>query len=133
MEIIKTINKKQNYITGIFEDIDSSMNYYNLIPDDIRSSFEIINITLQFPFYIIEEKNQFYFIDDIKKVLIKFKNIIPKYEHHTVYFNIYKVYEELNPNEVGKDIMGLLEHYHIDNSFLEEHDTKKIVKLLALK
>jgi hypothetical protein len=119
MFIIEAHNGKRAWISGILQDEAAAKDYFNAIPEDLRK-FQSINSvsTLSYPFYIVEERKTFRYLNqaDVEGL---FDNISKLDDENHVYFNLYFITQDFRHSEPGIDYMGTLNHMHIDNRFLK--------------
>ncbi|MFB6364331.1 hypothetical protein ACFCP7_09735 [Paenibacillus elgii] len=121
MYIIEAHNNIMAWISGIFQDEEAAMQYSDSIPDELKDYQRIISIsTLNYPFYIVEEGKTFRYLNhvDVEGLL---DNINKLDDEDYVYFNLYFITEDYRPRKPGTDYMGILNHLHINNGFLEHY------------
>ncbi|WP_409344808.1 hypothetical protein [Paenibacillus sp. MBLB4367] len=119
MFIIEAYNGKRTWISGILLDEGAAKEYFNLIPEDLRNFQTTISIsTLSYPFYIIEERKTFRYLNraDVEGL---FDSISRLDDDDHVYFNLYFITQDYRHSDPGVDYMGILNHMHIDNRFLK--------------
>ncbi|MCL6603646.1 MAG: hypothetical protein K6T94_12280 [Paenibacillus sp.] len=120
--IIEVSHGQKKWISGIFEEQQAALKYYDAIPGDLKE-YQSVTLTtsLSYPFYIVEEGPHFTYLDYYKDLeeLLNHINIIEDQDH--VYFNLYYIAKDYIPKKPGTDYMGILNHLHIDNHFLEHY------------
>lgn len=130
MKIIKSIGNKVNFIAGVFYNNNDAEEFYSKISPEIINQFEIINLVLEFPFYIIEKTNNFEFLQKISDIQEKLNEIKTSNEE-IHYFNIYAIKNDFIPENSGVDSMGNLEHFHINSDFFENYySVNRFIKIL---
>ncbi|KGE16802.1 hypothetical protein [Paenibacillus wynnii] len=120
--IIEVSNGQNKWISGIFEEQQATLKYYDSIPGDLNEYQSVTSITsLNYPFYIVEEGTHFTYLDYYKDLeeLLEHINIIEDQDH--VYINLYYITNDYISKKPGTDNMGILNHLHIDNHFLEHY------------
>ena len=121
MYIIEASGEHWSWISGIFKDENRAKEYFKTIPAELKEIQTIIETSLDFPFYIIESNRTFNYLDK-NGMKREFERIYRVDDQNYVYFNIYVIDSEYFPKKPGTDYMGILNHDHIDNSFLEWYD-----------
>ena len=127
MKVIKSKRKKPNFIAGIFANTLDAEEYFKLIPEDLANGFVMISLPINYPFYIIEQKNDFKFVEGIEKVIKKISHIKHTDDYDKVYFNFYTIKSDYSNNKPEQDNMGCLSHTHIDNYFLERYKNNLVL------
>jgi hypothetical protein len=110
-----------DWIAAILNSEKAATKYLLTIKLSIKTF--VIPIEAKFPLYIIED-NGFVFTDDDDLVTDKIKAVKKdkKQKMGEAYFIYYYIKKSFAaPN--GKDMMGSLDHVHVDNRFLESFKT----------
>ncbi|GMK39055.1 hypothetical protein PCCS19_21090 [Paenibacillus sp. CCS19] len=118
MFIIEAHNGSRTWISGILQDEEAAKDYFNSIPEDLKKFQSIISVsTLSYPFYIVEGRKSFRYLNraDVEGL---FDRISKLDDEDHVYFNLYFIIQDYRHSEPGLDNMGILNHMHIDNRFL---------------
>ncbi|WP_079913011.1 hypothetical protein [Paenibacillus sp. 32352] len=121
MFIIEAHNGSRTWISGILRDEEAAKDYFNSIPEDLRKFQSIISVSkLSYPFYIVEERKSFRYVNraDVEGL---FDRISKLDDEDHVYFNLYFITQDYRHSEPGVDYMGILNHIHIDNRFLKNY------------
>ena len=87
---------------------------------------------LNFPFFIIEEGNNFEFTDSIDSIINKLNNTKQIVDEDKVYFNLYIIDSEYKISRPEIDHMGSLNHYHVDNIFISDYKRRGLETLNML-
>lgn len=122
MFIIEANKDRNSWISGIFKDEELTKKYMGLIPEELLRYQRIKTLeTVKYPFYIIEEENEFKYInnEEVEEII---KSIVVKENEDHVYFNLYFITKDYQPKKPGTDNMGMINHLHIDNRFLEFYE-----------
>ncbi len=119
-------HKNRRYLTGIFANKPQAIAHLQKIEEESNYSkddFLLIETQLPFyPIYIIEGlEPTFIYTDKQSDIidLLKRTNENRKDDNHHIYYNIYRISENDSTPYWGSDSMGMLEHYHINNSDLD--------------
>ncbi|SEU33026.1 hypothetical protein [Paenibacillus sp. NFR01] len=119
MFIIEANNDRNSWISGIFKDEELTKKYIEIIPEELLRNQRIKTLeTIEYPFYIIEIGDKFYYINN-EEIEEKIKSIVVEEDKEHVYFNLYFIPKDYQPKDPGTDNMGMINHVHIDNRFLE--------------
>lgn len=119
MYIVKASNGKYQWISGIFKEEKEVQKYIENIPTDLKDYQKLIELkNLNYPFYIIESKNEFEYIV-VDELLSKIDEIELTEDQNRVYFNIYLIESDYRPKKPGTDYMGIIKHEHVTNDFIE--------------
>lgn len=118
--IVESNDNGRVWVSGIFEDESIALKYLNSITaENMRGRHRIEQAdALSFPFYIIEEKRSFTYLNQ-SETLKRLDDIVQVEDDDHVYFNLYYITQCYQPPEPGIDYMGSLNHVHIDNRLLE--------------
>lgn len=118
MFIITATRGERHWISGIFLSKQDAEAYMNLIPDELKQYQKIVELNgFEYPFYIFEEKDKFDYVNE-EEMVNRLQNIEQNEDTKVVYFNIYTIRQDYQPQKPGTDYMGILPHDHINNSFL---------------
>ncbi|MBE9916446.1 hypothetical protein G8C92_20725 [Paenibacillus donghaensis] len=119
MYIVKASNGKYQWISGIFKEEKEVQKYIENIPTDLKNYQKLIELkNLNYPFYIIENENEFEYIV-VDELLNMIDGIELSEDKNRVYFNIYLIESDYRPNKPGSDYMGIIKHEHVTNDFIE--------------
>lgn len=116
--IIIANGERWSWISGIFEQEQSATDYCESMPTDLAEIQTINQIQASYPFFIIETNNKFEYLNQ-EELITKLNKIEAVNNPDHLYFNIYTVNSDFRSERPGTDAMGLLQHDHIDNSFME--------------
>ncbi|MNP38441.1 hypothetical protein D3C76_1319530 [compost metagenome] len=122
--IVKALNGKYQWISGIFKEEKEVQKYLEIIPTDLKNYQKLIDLNIDnYPFYIIESENEFEYlvVDELIKKIDGIELIDDK---NKVYFNIYLIDSDYKPNKAGTDYMGIIRHDHVTNDFIEWYKKK---------
>lgn len=113
---------KRTWIAGIFKNRETAKDYFEKISKASNEKKVLLAIPLsKYPFYVIEETNTFKYVEK-KDLLSSIEKIVPGEDDDVLYFNFYIIDTDFTPEDPGKDFMGVLNHYHVDNDFLNNHE-----------
>ncbi|MNN44486.1 hypothetical protein D3C81_1587790 [compost metagenome] len=122
--IVKALNGKYQWISGIFKEEKEVQKYLEIIPTDLKNYQKLIDLNIDnYPFYIIESENEFEYlvVDELIKKIDGIELIDDK---NKVYFNIYLIDSDYKPNKAGTDYMGIIRHDYVTNDFIEWYKKK---------
>ncbi len=109
------------YLSGIFKSVNDADNYLNQYPDDIKENTSKESITLEYPFFITEDHNGFTYLNENEVIaLMKNFELNMVEDDDYCYTNLYLVEEDYFCKKPGKDYMGIIQHWHIQNSSLKQ-------------
>ena len=102
MWIVERENKKQSYVSGIFKKECELKKFLSSIRTKYLDGQKIVCKDFKYPFYIVEKEDGFKYHQSKKSI---------KEEKDYTLYTIEKDFASL---DVGGDIMGILEHDHIE-------------------
>lgn len=119
---IVVLKNFREFIAGIFSEKESAMKFVLEISEAERDSVTLLETDCGYPFYISENHEGFSYFSstDVELLLNGFIEDMHNQDEEWCYTNLYRVAEDFSPKKPGKDYMGLLPHYHIDNDVLTE-------------
>ncbi|MBW5448626.1 hypothetical protein GE107_21500 [Cohnella sp. CFH 77786] len=112
MFIVEARNKSSLWISGIFKEVETLNGYLNQIPDNLKVIQTIIEVNIEYPFYIIE-KNGFSYVNKVELFRIMDNLVFDVEDDDNVLFNFYFISSDYMPTEPGTDYMGILPHEHV--------------------
>lgn len=119
MFIIEAHNDNDRWISGVFEDEEKAKEYIKLIPEILFRYQQFKTVSkVKYPFYIIEVGKEFRYVSS-EEIEGEIQNIVAKDDVDYVYFNLYFIRGDYQPKKPGTDYMGILNHIHVDNRFLD--------------
>ncbi|MNI74485.1 hypothetical protein D3C73_1305710 [compost metagenome] len=122
--IVKALNGKYQWISGIFKEEKEVQKYLEIIPTDLKNYQKLIDLNIDnYPFYIIESENEFEYLV-VDELIKKIDGIELIDDENKVYFNIYLIDSDYKPNKAGTDYMGIIRHDHVTNDFIEWYKKK---------
>jgi hypothetical protein len=123
MIAIESINKKQNFISGIFKTKAKADKAFQKIIEKEKFHFVEYN-NIQIPFFIIEKENKFKYYQNKNEVLTEIKKIkvVNEKDEDISYCTLYFIKDEHINKNPEQDSMGSLDHLHIDNDSLKRID-----------
>ncbi len=119
MYIVISKNYRE-FVAGVFSSKDKSDKFIDRIPDNLGENVKTISIEMKYPFYITEDHNGFCFYSE-SEIIQKIDEYISEMDRRDegwFYTNMYRVDNDFEPRQPGKDNMGLLKHYHVENETL---------------
>ncbi|MNC47293.1 hypothetical protein D3C75_963460 [compost metagenome] len=122
--IVKALNGKYQWISGIFKEEKEVQKYLEIIPTDLKNYQKLIDLNIDnYPFYIIESENEFEYLV-VDELIKKIDGIELIDDENKVYFNIYLIDSDYKPNKAGTDYMGIIRHDYVTNDFIEWYKKK---------
>jgi len=114
MWIVERINQKQNYISGIFKEEKDLKKFLSNIRTKYLNDQLIKFENVKYPFYILETINEKLNIH--KFTVLQTKKVLSEKEQNSLcYQTIYTITKDFSSLDFGADLMGYLEHEHIDS------------------
>jgi hypothetical protein len=118
--VIEAKRGNLRWISGVFKDDADATRFLERIPDELAEHQRLYEVPLKsYPVFIIEEKR--FELASEAAVAERLAAIKEVADDLYVYFNIYRLTEDYEPDPPGSDYMGELEHYHVDNRFLADY------------
>ncbi|WP_127531003.1 hypothetical protein [Paenibacillus kobensis] len=117
MYIIEAQNDKRAWISGIFDNECMARTYLESIPSELKENQKLIQVQLSYPFHIVERDRHFKYVGK-DEMIRELDQIDLVNDSDKVYFNIYTITSDYQPNLPGTDYMGILNHDHITNDFM---------------
>ena len=106
------------YISAVFSSTSDAESYFELFPKEYRDKSHIEQINHEYPVYLTEDINGFNFHTQ-KEIEELLNNIqITKESDDFCYTNLYRITRDFSSKYPGKDAMGFLQHWHINNNHL---------------
>ncbi|VAW82352.1 hypothetical protein MNBD_GAMMA12-957 [hydrothermal vent metagenome] len=121
MTYILTSKIRKTYLSGIFKIKGDAEEYLRKYPDNVKSNTSLERIDCVYPFFITEDEKGFRYFDEVgvSKVIEELVQD-PVSDEEYCYTNLYRVAEDYFCNKPGKDYMGIIQHWHIENSLIRE-------------
>jgi len=120
MYIIEARDDHNSWISGIFEQDFRALTFLDAIPINVKEVQKLIHVDLFYPFYIIEKDRTFKYLNT-NEMIQELNAIEVVNDSDKVYFNIYTINSDYEPKNPGTDYMGILNHDHIDNNFIDRY------------
>jgi hypothetical protein len=107
----------RRWISGIFRERADAEEYFARIPENLQCWQQLCEVPFaDYPLYIIEAGGfRFVAFDELEATL---RGIDKGDGSVEAYLIAYKIEEDFAPRRPGADVMGLLEHVHVDDRFL---------------
>ena len=116
MQVIEFRDGQRRWISGIFKAADAATAFWQRIPAGQKLHHHLTTIVPdQYPFYVVDT-DHYQYLPPVQ-VLQIVRDLHPTGDDD-VHFNLYRIDEDFVPNRPGADIMGRLQHWHIDDSAL---------------
>lgn len=109
-------NSVTSWISGIFQDRDLAIAYLSTIPVDLQPKLLEFPID-RYPVYLLEIDRNFTYNCEVD-ITAFIKSITLQDEDNWCYGNIYCINQDWQSPRVGKDYMGVIPHFHLDNQHI---------------
>lgn len=99
------LGSTEGYISGVFKEMESLIKYLEKLPYELRVNQRIKYLgDIDYPLYVLERDRKFEFVSELEGI-----------DGVDIYYIVYEDYE----TEDAKDMMGSLEHYHMEDVLYE--------------
>jgi hypothetical protein len=120
MFLIRSVNSKGwRWVSGVFDNRTSAYSELTSISAGSSVSHEMVEVGPdQFPVFIIEDKG--FTCVSLPELLQRLDALEPNGSTDFVHFNVYALREAFKPAVPGRDDMGRIMHWHVDDDALNE-------------
>ncbi|MEY8199422.1 MAG: hypothetical protein RPS47_09295 [Colwellia sp.] len=107
----------QEFVAGIFSEKEYALDFIQRIPESDSGDIKHFEVDCCYPFYISEDHEGFSYLteNEVASLVSGFIVDMNNRDEDWCYTNLYKITKNFQPKFAGKDYMGSLPHYHIDN------------------
>lgn len=140
MFMIVNPNAKRFYLAAVYSREEDAKAFVDLCEnkDDLR--VDKLAEGHDYPFFLVEQwtddaqtVGQFLPLPDAKHVYSMIEEIVrldprPEDDHEHTYMNVYRITEDFHGDQKhpGQDYMGILDHDHIDDAWLDSLDASEM-------
>jgi hypothetical protein len=111
---------QQPYLAAVLDDAAACERHLNDIPDSLRRHCTIEACAERtFPCFAAKDQQGIRFLSEAEVMTELTQANSTRKDDEWCYVNLYRLTAEYVPHKPGTDYMGILPHWHIDNSLLD--------------